>query len=113
MSASYSILSADEMRRVYGTFYDRRPTGHLDRSKVPSRYWPLLAYAEFWGVADDWMRDKLVSEAPPHVRQNLKQAVMPFDADLDEWLAGPEADGPTFSDEYIAYSAMRRAADYA
>jgi len=30
---------------------------------------------------------------------------------LMEWLAGPAADAPTYSDEYIAFSAMLRAAD--
>ena len=32
---------------------------------------------------------------------------------LDEWLAGPEAAGPQFSQEYLAFSAMRMAADFA
>ena len=46
------------------------------------------------------------------MRGNLKDVVDQFDAALDDWLAGPEADGPTFSEEYIAFSALRRAADY-
>jgi hypothetical protein len=37
--------------------------------------------------------------------------VGPFDGALDEWLAGLEADGLNFSNEYIAFSAMRRGAD--
>lgn len=41
----------------------------------------------------------------------LKRAVQDADAALDAWLAGPEAAGPDFSDEYIAFSAMRMAAD--
>ncbi len=111
MSEAPDILSADEMKRWYGSFYDRGSKSHLDPRKVPKRYWPLLPYAEFWGIADDWARDALVKDAPAEVRLNLKQVVGPFDTALDEWLAGPEADGPEFSSEYIAYSAMRRAAD--
>ena len=112
MSETPDILSADEMKRWYGSFYDRSPKLDLDRTKVPKRYWPLLPYAEFWGIGDDWTREALVKEAPPEVQLNLNEVVGRFDSALDEWLAGPEADGPNFSDEYIAFSAMRRAADY-
>ena len=72
----------------------------------------LLPYAEFWGIADDLEREILVKEAPADVQQNLKQVVAAFDNAMDEWLAGPEADDPRPSDEYIAYSAMRMAAYY-
>lgn len=42
----------------------------------------------------------------------LKNAVLEHDDALDKWLAGPESRGPSFSDEHIAFSAMRMAADF-
>ncbi len=113
MSETPRILTAEQMRAWYGTFYDQSPMIKLDPSKVPPRFWHLLPYAELWGVADDCLRENLVTDAPSAVRQNLRDVVMPFDRALDDWLAGPEADTPEPSEEYIAYSAMRMAADFA
>lgn len=112
MGATPDILSADQMKRRYGSFYDTSPMVHLDRRKVPEKIWPLLPYAEFWGVADDWTRETLVKQALADVQQNLKQAVSAFEDALEEWLAGPEADNPNPSDEYVAFAAMIMAADY-
>ena len=41
----------------------------------------------------------------------LKSSLAKYDDLLDEWLAGPEASGPAFSVEYIAFSAMRMGVD--
>ena len=112
MSESPHILSADEMKQLYGSFYDSGPKIRLDRNKVPERFWPLLPYAEFWGIPDDSTREMLVRKASPQVQRDLKKIVAAIDNDLDEWLAGPEADEPNPSDEYIAFSAMRMAAYY-
>ena len=112
MGETPDILSAEQMKRWYGSFYDRSPMLDLDQRKVPEEFWPLLPYAEFWGVADDLTREILVKQAPADVQHNLKEAVAAFDNALDEWLAGPEADDPNPSDEYIAFSAMRMAAYY-
>jgi hypothetical protein len=97
MSVPPDILSADQMKRQYGRFYNSSPRLRLDRDKVPEQFWPLLPYAEFWGIADDWTRERLVKQAPADVRLNLKETVSAFDNALDEWLAGPEADNPLFS----------------
>lgn len=112
MGNTPAILSAQQMKRWYGGFYDSSPKIRLDRSKVPEEFWPLLPYAEFWGIADDLTREILVKEAPADVQQDLKEAVTAFDDALDKWLAGPEADNPNPSDEYVAFSAMRMAAYY-
>ncbi len=112
MSETPDISSAEQMKRWYGSFYNSSPKLHLDRRKVPEKFWPLIAYAEFWGIADDVTRENLVKQAPADVQHNLKEAVAAFDSALDEWLAGPEADNPNPSDEYVAFSAMGMAADY-
>ncbi len=113
MSQTPSILSAEQMKRRYASFYDRSPKLDLDRKEVPEKFWPLVPYAEFWGIADDWQRERLVKDAPADVQFNLQEVVLAFDSALGDWLAGPAADDPPFSDEYIAFTAMRMAADTA
>jgi len=98
------------MRLCYGRFYDLGPKLRLDPKNVPRQFWPLVPYAEFWGICDDCERERLLEQAPPHVQANLNEVVATFDNAMDEWLAGPEADAPHSSDEYIAFSAMRMAA---
>jgi hypothetical protein len=112
MGETTEVLSAAQMRQRYGSFYNSSPGMKLDQKKVPERFWSLLPYAEFWGIADDWTREDLVDQAPPDVQKNLREVVARFDNALDEWLAGPEADDNSPSDEYIAFTAMRMAADY-
>jgi hypothetical protein len=112
MSETRDILNAEQMKRWYGRFYNASPKLHLDRRRVPEKFWPLLPYAEFWGVSDDSKREHLIKQAPADIQQNLKEVVAAFDSALDEWLAGPEADDPNPSDEYVAFSTMRMAADY-
>lgn len=112
MPQTPDILSAEQMKQRYGSFYDQSPKVQLDQRNVPERFRPLLPYAEFWGIADDWTREGLVDQAPPEVKENLREVVTRVDKALDEWLAGPEADNPKLSDEYIAFTAMRMAADY-
>ena len=75
MSETPDILTAEQMKCFYGSFYDRSPRLHLDQRKVPERFWPLMAYAEFWGISDDLTREILVKEAPGDVQLNLKKAV--------------------------------------
>ena len=112
MGDTTEILDAEGMKQRYGTFYDSSPKVQLDRQKVPEKLWPLLPYAEFWGIADDWTREDLLEEAPPEVQRNLKAVVAAYDGALNEWLAGLEASSRNPSDEYVAFVAMIMAADY-
>jgi len=107
------VLTTQEMEREYGSFFHRGSRMSLDRTGVPRNLWPLLPYAAFWGVSDDWAREDLVRDWPPAARQNLKAVIALFEDELDHWLAGPEADNPVPSPEYLAFSAMRMAADFA
>jgi hypothetical protein len=113
MVESDDILTADEMQAWYGPFYDQSPGQRLDSSRVPQELRLLLPYAEFWGILDDWSREDLVAAAPVEVRKNLATIVTRFGGQFDDWLAGPEADSEVFSDEYVAFSALRMAADFA
>lgn len=85
----------------------------LDSSRIPEELHQLIPLAQKFGIADDLEREKLVAKSLPSELKQLKLEVAANDSALDLWLAGNEAQGPTFSDEYIAFSAMRMAADYA
>ena len=57
MSDTSNILTAEQMKQWYGNFYGQSPKLNLDPRNVPEQFWPLLPYAEFWGIADDWTRE--------------------------------------------------------
>jgi hypothetical protein len=105
------VYSLEEMKEKYGPFFESGSLLTLDQGRIPQKLWPLIPYAAFWGVADDWARETLVRKAPKEVQQNLKAVVAAYDDYLDEWLAGDEATNPRPSPEYVAFSAMRMAAD--
>jgi hypothetical protein len=111
--ASRRILNEAEMAKLYGALCAMRIPASLEASRIPQDLWPLIPYASFWGVSDDLERERLVAEASPEIIENLKFAMRQFAPQLDSWLAGPEADQERPSAEYVAFSAMRMAADYA
>lgn len=95
MTGSNEVWNKSELKERYGEYYSQSPRVTLDASKIPGQLWPLIPYAEFWGISDDWTREALVKDAPPDVLENLKCIVRAFDPVLTEWLAGPEAESPT------------------
>ena len=78
----------------------------LNPAKVPLALRHLIPLAERYGVSCDWERERLVASSTPEDIAALKAAISRHDDELDDWLAGPEADAPPFSNEYIAFSAM-------
>ncbi|MDQ8203970.1 hypothetical protein [Pelagicoccus sp. SDUM812003] len=83
----------------------------LNESKVPEGLRSLIPFAEEFGVSDDGYRFEKIEKTPKDRLALLRELCIQKDDELDEWLAGPEANGPTFSEEYIAFSSMRMAAD--
>lgn len=87
----------------------------LNPNNIPTRLrTQLLSLAELvkqFGKADDGERLRAIEAASPGELARLRLAVQKSNDAWDEWLAGPEANGPDYSDEYIAYSAMRMASD--
>lgn len=84
----------------------------LDPQRVPASLHHLISLAQRFGVTDDLAREAIVSSSSMKEIEALKLAVQDSEELLDAWLAGPEAAGPCFSNEYIAFSAMRMAADF-
>lgn len=80
---------------------------------IPPQLRHLIALAEKYGIADDRVREGLIGNCSQDERSSLKKAVEECDDEFDLWLAGPEAAGPEYTNEYIAFSALRMAADFA
>lgn len=82
-------------------------------AQAPSGLRGIAHYAALWGVSDDGCRSDLIRRSSIELRRNLTLVVKAHEEWLEEWLAGPEAAGPDFTDAYIAYSALLMAADEA
>lgn len=113
MSIPFEPLLADKLHERYGDFF-RDNIDPLDPEQVPAILRGLIPYAQLWGVGDDYERDQLVDSAPSQARQDLLDifSTQSFVRAVDQWLAGPEADGPKYSRAYIAFSNLRIAFDY-
>lgn len=108
------------LSRKYGDFFEqgmqlRADAGEpavaqLRQDKVPKELWPLLPYAEFWGISDDSYRITLISRAPTGIWSDFREAVSKQLPALLEWLAGPESEA-AHSPEYVAFSFMLQAFD--
>jgi hypothetical protein len=107
----FEVLPAGEMRARYGLTAANRPAISLDPAKVPAAMRPLIPLAERFGNGDDLIREDAVAKASPSEVEARRQAVAAHADAFDEWLAGPEADGPAFSEEHVAFSCLRMAAD--
>lgn len=95
---------------AYPEFVNRARGGPLDPARVPESLIAAIPFAELWGEIDDDIREDLLEVAPPDARRDLLLLIEQIDDELDDWLAGPEADEMP-SAEYLAFSAMRIAAD--
>jgi hypothetical protein len=80
---------------------------------VPEDFRRLISVLNPWAIGDDTFRSRLVDNSSYEQRQELIQAVEPFESSIIEWLAGPEAAGPEYSDAYMAFSYMMDAFDQA
>ena len=109
MSANGNPKSSIELTEFYGVFSKKSAQIQFDESMVPSGLKNLVPYARFWGASDDSVRGKIVAKASSAIRKNLVEIVQKCDSALDEWLANPESD--SMDEAYIAFSAMRMAAD--
>jgi hypothetical protein len=99
------------MRAKYSLTAANRPAIKLDPSGVPLALRHLIPLAEQFGVSDDLIRADIVAKTPAAELTAVREAVESRADAFDAWLAGTEANGPEFSQEYIAFSCLRMAAD--
>jgi hypothetical protein len=113
MSDFFEVLPTGAMRAKYGLTAENRPTIVLDPAEVPAGLLGLIPLAERFGVADDLIRLDVLAKTGADELAAMREAVQSQDDAFNEWLAGPEADGPNFSDAYVAFTCLRMAADEA
>jgi len=86
----------------------------IKASDVPAALRYLIPLAARWGIGDDVDRYNAVEDATPAERLELRSAIPPeVDRHFDEWLAGDEVNGPTWTAAYLAFSNLRMAVDEA
>ncbi|MFT4557771.1 MAG: hypothetical protein ACI92S_003144 [Planctomycetaceae bacterium] len=85
----------------------------LDAERVPPEFRRLIPLAEKYGVSDDGYRSEMLESLDDEERNELATFLAEYDDALDAWLAGPEADNSTPTNEYITFSCLRIAADEA
>jgi hypothetical protein len=108
----WAVLPAGEMRRKHGLYARNRPLIKLDPKRVPEPLRPLIPLAEKFGISDDLIREDFLAKTPKKELTQLKKIIAEYGDHLDEWLAGPEADHPEPTKEYIAFTCMRMGVDF-
>jgi hypothetical protein len=108
---NYEVLPGKEIIAKYGLTAESRPKIVLNPEHVPVAFRHLIHLAEEFGVSCDLTRALVLEKTPPEMLEALRESVLPLDEAFDEWLAGPEAEGPDFSPEYVAFTFLRIAAD--
>jgi hypothetical protein len=109
--ADFAVQPAGKMRATYGLTADNRRLIQLDPREVPSKLRHLVPLAEHFGIPDDLIRQDLLAKTPAEEVEEMRRVVAAHDEAFDEWLGGPEAAGPNYSAEYIAFTCLRMAAD--
>jgi hypothetical protein len=85
----------------------------LDPSRVPQTVQQLIPIAERWGIADDGFREDALSNASARELNDIVHAVESCDSELNSWLCGDESFWKRPTPEYVAFSALMMAADWA
>lgn len=110
----YEVASGRILAEKYGLTAENRPTIKLDPLNVPEFLRLVIPYAEIWGISDDLIREDVIDKASSEDLLKLLNFWNSLDYDpVEEWLAGPLASGPNYSDEYIAISCLLMAASAA
>jgi hypothetical protein len=107
-------LKLNELKEMYGPFFSTglrlwKESGHhppsLRKSEVPESLWPLIPYAEFWGLSDDGIRAELIEEAPNQVWTESRNLILKHLDELETWIIA-EADRKKLTQEYITFAFM-------
>ena len=81
---------------------------------VPPEIVGLLEIAQKWGIGDDFEREQIIGSASKSELLELATCLDNVDADaLFNWLAGAESFNENPSEEYIAFTILTMAVDFA
>ena len=107
----FEVLPAGEMRKRHGLTTENRPIIKLDPSNVPEKLRHLILLEEEFGIGDDLIRADLLAKTSSSRLTEMNHEVRLREVALEEWLAGPDAQSPEFSAEYLAFSCLQMPAD--
>src|SRR5581483_2270719 len=85
----------------------------LDRACVPKPLWSMIPLTERWGEPDDGLRESVVRQATITDLKELVNSVAAAPEEFDAWLVGEVSYSKTPSDEYVAFSALMLAYEFA
>jgi hypothetical protein len=85
----------------------------LNPDKVPRPLVHLIPIAEKWALAPDGYSDAVHNASSAELEALVHCMDDVADDDLFGWLAGPEADNPNPSREYVAFTDLTQAIDLA
>lgn len=89
-------------------------TYKLNPDKVPKEVAKLINTAERWGIGDDIYRSEAIDNATQDELEELASCLEVIDDEiLFDWLAGPESYDENPSEEYLAFTCLTMAVDYA
>jgi hypothetical protein len=82
-------------------------------SEVPEAAIAFIPLAERYGLGDDGYRDDLVHALDAPEVMELLAYLDAYPPAVDEWLCGPAANISPPSEEYVAFTCLLLAAEYA
>ena len=85
----------------------------LEPENIPVDCRVYIALAEKYGIIDDGYRIDVVSKLDNEEKTELAEFLSLYPESLDDWLCGPESKANNPSQEYITFTALIMAADYA
>ncbi|MCA9041781.1 MAG: barstar family protein [Planctomycetaceae bacterium] len=107
----------DELREqllgYYLEFANSVPIKNMDPDYVPSELREYIPYAELWGESDVAIRARLLAKAPILAIKELAAIGYEIEGKLSLWSASSEIDSSGTSKEFLAFSAMKMAAEEA
>ena len=105
-----TVLTKEQMVKIYGDFYSNSFSFEFDELDVPPSLQCLIPYAEFWAFQEE-DRYELVELASIEIRSNLQAVVLNLDDEIDEWFESARK-LDVRPDAYYAISYLRMCADY-
>src|SRR5688572_16967812 len=106
MTLPDGVMTSEELAKAWPSRPAEIEHASLETDDVPIHLRPLIPYARALGASDDSEWGHLIETLPTDLRRHLKILIATFNDQLDEWLAGPEADSTEWSDAYVAFSVL-------
>ena len=98
---------------VYKLPHKEAEPPRLNLENVPIKLRQYISLAEKYGISDDGYRDEVVNGLDDKEKKELVVFLVACENELEEWLAGLSSYDEPSSTEYVTFSCLLMAADYA